>query len=1579
MKKFPADVTTAESLTNGDINIINDPKFVPEKKESYSEIFGSGKKKNKKDSEITPRSKVRTATNVTPYRPITHQRFINKVLHGESDHTVKTLIQANSSSDDSTSRNPYKCHICKFETSRVNVIVAHHRLFHSSKNSINWTGSESRIVRKKPVYKSRKIKTKKIFDTSKEDFIDEDVSEKKKSQKSKSFKDKTKTPEKVKSDGNSSSPSKRRSNEDSSPDASCSKKPRFTDVLLADWNEDDEEDKKEPKDAKITEDLDSKTDIPLEDGETKSENENENENASASLDSTGNSDSPVSGKNQTEKMSCFDFDEEEEGFIGMSNANTYGRKIPRVIPVKDKPELGMDLDIEELFKKKNEAESETEKEEVPNEEETEVNGEENDTSENTKENDDTEENEREVEADEELIEDDKKSDREKSTPNTAITKRRRSKASKDEEQKITAENSLALRRTRRPGAKKSYLNEVIEKIEDQDSKNDPNEKKENEETEVVEEVIKPTETVKVEASSSSRRKQDFKNQTMDSDREEMVYSDIVNNEQKTVKSGEGTEKKKGKSQNLRREVKDDFSAQIDSLLEETKLSNLPTLSDSPNDKIEKPEETKSNTTSFSFDYLPNEQTGKKTGKARAEVKSISRMFGDSIPNSSDIGSDGDSQNSASQAEFSTEVSEEMPTLDSGQGKTVQMGNMKFSSTGNVSQKRGSIVLSTVPKTFESSVKVMPIIRQTNSSKDCIVLPAGKKLDTKDGEQSSEGEASQRLKNIKTIKVKPDSLPPSLIRTGKLKGQTIIHQKSGKYVIVTQPPQLGRQRVAPGKVQSGSKVVIVTNQLGEQKIITTSGLQQTKFKVEGQKIMTAPDSAADKEPVSTASTSQSQTQPVIKMVPDGKGGIMKQLTVSPKKVLLGSTKVLVSASGSTFSSGNNVQKIALSSGGSATRTGGDFRLIENYKGSGKTVLIQGSPNPSSGVVLKSSSVVPRQVTKVIQNPQALPALKKKPKILMRASTGQGEYVMQSASGTIESPAYVVKQKGTDGKFSAQKIVRTEIVNQGKVTPTGTSTKRFFLSGQGSNKKGESFIITTNEAVPSKVIRMRQKVKDVDGNAAKTGQKMVSKASEVYAIAQNSLLLPPQSSTESETPQIVQIQAQSQQPVLQTQVIAMPGPVGADGNQTYVLVSVDEHGVVQGVDNSVVAYDASGQQDQIFVNSTSTGNVILLNPQSNDDVAPVFSTSSQDILAEALANTNVLEGSINNDMDSVVPSILLPPSIPSSVVQETSITLQKPIMTPLEMPSSVAPDTSGLEPPPLPPTPTNEDVLMEEPEMPVTEELTEEQLIQHNKKEGELSSNDAVQTYLQPQNFDGASDNAKSTFQVTDFSKEVESQKIFEDHFDGTQKSDENPEERKGSEFFQGELQENAEEDFKELPREEFIIENSQEEQSTNSFQSMPLLNDEPDTSDDAQGSEPIVDQQFEAQKSRLESEQLSQLIREQEPPSSTINEINNQENSGLEFESSHYHQIYESENRDNESKNKESEEKRVEDQNAEEEQEKDVIAGKESQSMPVIADESNTNTFDVDPIYTDVLSQKRFQEETEVSSTTDEYANKDVSN
>lgn len=105
----------------------------------------------------------------------------------------------------------------------------------------------------------------------------------------------------------------------------------------------------------------------------------------------------------------------------------------------------------------------------------------------------------------------------------------------------------------------------------------------------------------------------------------------------------------------------------------------------------------------------------------------------------------------------------------------------------------------------------------------------------------------------------------------------------------------------------------------------------------------------------------------------------------------------------------------------------------------------------------------------------------------------------------------------------------------------------------------------------------------------------------------------------------------QPVMGTQqVVAMPGP---DGQTTYMLVTVDNAGLIQAMDSPLLTYDV-----QPDVTSELYGT-------PSDDLTPVY-PSGQDILAEALANTNVLE----SEMPLMMPS----------VVQETPVPLQKPMV-------------------------------------------------------------------------------------------------------------------------------------------------------------------------------------------------------------------------------------------------------------------------------------------------------------------------------
>ena len=157
MNKFPEDVAIAERLTGGDPDILRNDTFAPVERPDYSNIFGSDKKsgsaekKSKlvghqgkdqvswKVKQLSPSANVNRGHPASPSLPvlqrprqITHPRFVSEVKD-DSDHVVRIRHQPMStpSRDDQSgvSSPQYKCHLCDFTSSRLNVIVLHNK-FH---------------------------------------------------------------------------------------------------------------------------------------------------------------------------------------------------------------------------------------------------------------------------------------------------------------------------------------------------------------------------------------------------------------------------------------------------------------------------------------------------------------------------------------------------------------------------------------------------------------------------------------------------------------------------------------------------------------------------------------------------------------------------------------------------------------------------------------------------------------------------------------------------------------------------------------------------------------------------------------------------------------------------------------------------------------------------------------------------------------------------------------------------------------------------------------------------------------------------------------------------------------------------------------------------------------------------------------------------------------------------------------------------------------------------------------------------------------------------------------------------------
>ncbi|XP_078052673.1 uncharacterized protein LOC144478541 isoform X2 [Augochlora pura] len=187
--------------------------------------------------------------------------------------------------------------------------------------------------------------------------------------------------------------------------------------------------------------------------------------------------------------------------------------------------------------------------------------------------------------------------------------------------------------------------------------------------------------------------------------------------------------------------------------------------------------------------------------------------------------------------------------------------------------------------------------------------------------------------------------------------------------------------------------------------------------------------------------------------------------------------------------------------------------------------------------------------------------------------------------------------------------------------------------------------------------------------------------------------------------------------QPQIMALPTE-SSDGTQTYVLVTIDEQGQIQPLDNNaLMSLEGTTQNPDgtrtLYIDPSSLGeagtldnivlqfdNGVLPNIQTSSTeptqtiisesfpTSEVIPTSNQDILAAALANTdfqqeiNLSENPAGNVMtagltqtslinQTILQSTIIPPTEPisSPSVLETSLTLNQPIMTPLEVPSNL----------------------------------------------------------------------------------------------------------------------------------------------------------------------------------------------------------------------------------------------------------------------------------------------------------------------
>ncbi|KAG7157684.1 putative PWWP domain-containing protein [Homarus americanus] len=130
LAKFEADVVTAEKLTGGDMNILQTLGEVAGKRRiDYSNLgFGQQKSKKKKEEVVKRGTDIGQAV---VYKKVGSRIPGNKMQQAVIQYKVRILPQPkreNSEEDMRAASNWYKCHICGFTCTRLNVIIWHNKV-----------------------------------------------------------------------------------------------------------------------------------------------------------------------------------------------------------------------------------------------------------------------------------------------------------------------------------------------------------------------------------------------------------------------------------------------------------------------------------------------------------------------------------------------------------------------------------------------------------------------------------------------------------------------------------------------------------------------------------------------------------------------------------------------------------------------------------------------------------------------------------------------------------------------------------------------------------------------------------------------------------------------------------------------------------------------------------------------------------------------------------------------------------------------------------------------------------------------------------------------------------------------------------------------------------------------------------------------------------------------------------------------------------------------------------------------------------------------------------------------------------
>ncbi|KAL0112767.1 hypothetical protein PUN28_012201 [Cardiocondyla obscurior] len=392
-------------------------------------------------------------------------------------------------------------------------------------------------------------------------------------------------------------------------------------------------------------------------------------------------------------------------------------------------------------------------------------------------------------------------------------------------------------------------------------------------------------------------------------------------------------------------------------------------------------------------------------------------------------------------------------------------------------------------------------------------------------------------------------------------------------------------------------------------------------------------------------------------------------------------------------------------------------------SSSTLILQNTAN--AGVVSQKATSHGKKVVKqtVVQSSTAIqgvasPSGAQKTVTMVQQVQPKGKAVTSPAVQKVIIPRTSNRQVKTQQKIVVQKVQEPTVsalpniqAKQTIVTTTATATIiTTAVTAVTSTTIAKTVVQSkqTTSATPKSSLKSQTSIEPVAEKKTKTDSHFTSNVSQKES-----------SKTEKQTEKCGAEKVEEPKVAAQPQIMALPTE-SSDGTQTYVLVTIDEQGQIQPLDNNtLMSLEGTTQNPDgtrtLYIDPSSLGeagtldNIVLQfdnnalpNIQTNVSEASqtaivtesfpaseVIQTSNQDILAAALANTdfqqeiNLPENQAGSVMtqtgltqtslinQTILQSTIIPPTEPisSPSVLETSLTLNQPIMTPLEVPSNL----------------------------------------------------------------------------------------------------------------------------------------------------------------------------------------------------------------------------------------------------------------------------------------------------------------------